>query len=1061
MRCLASSLPALLAVCLTAIPCKRCTASQVNLIDLAGEWRFALDRSTEQLQPQPAGREMPVLNPGDGITQEWFKHNLPDKIELPGILQAQGYGDDISTNTPWVLGLGDAWWKLQPAELRDHFSQPGHVEVPFLSQPPKHYLGAAWYQRDIEIPKDWSSKRVVLFLERVHWKSTVWLDDEEVGSDISLSTPHVFEIGVVGRARHSVRAEDPSAGGGAHGVTRPTALAPGKHRLTIRVDNRLQLPAAGHLVDSHSISDALDAAWNGIVGKIELHATPPVWIEDVQIYPKPDLKTATVRVQIGNETGLRKTLKLSFEAALNKLPTLLRRGEVTSVECSLNVGVSGTNFETEIPLAQPYQAWDEFHPSSQIFHSTLRVDNDTDVWPQRISDFGFRQITARDKDMLINGRPLNLRMTHFGGDFPLTGYPAMDVETWKKIIQVCKDYGLNGMRFHSWCPPEAAFEAADEMGFYLQPECGLWADFGNEPTREFLNAETARILKAYGNHPSFILLSPSNEPRNYSRVTPRWAADWYKKDNRRLYSAGTGWADPSQVNGGAQFATLVAYDRHSLRNTTGWFGRDYRAALENVHIPVLAHEVGQWCAYPDFDVTQEFTGSPRRSAAEAGYLRPGNYDIFKYIAEQQGVLDQDKIFAWASGRFQVECYKEEIEANLRTPGLSGFQLLDLHDYLGQGTALIGVVDAFWRPKSYVTATEFRKFCSPVVPLARLTNRVFTTADKFEVPVEIANFGENPLTNATAKWVVLDTSGRSVASGEFSPQTIPIGKNFALGTISLDLTNLPAPRQYKLIVSAGGDVRSLKSIEAGKSEPPYVGSYKVYENDWNFWLYPAQVSTNTPPDVLVTRCWDEARTRLAAGGKVLYLPDNASLDPAGCPPMKNVPVFWNIQMTVRPPQNPRPRFDAFLGLVCQTNHPALAEFPTDVNCDWQWTRLVNNVRAINLNTAPRELRPIVEAIDDWNRDWRLGVIFECNVGPGRLVVSAINLDGGSDDSELLQLRRSILDYMASDRFRPAVTLTPEQVSALWAVATGASSAPARRFDSDLNDGSIPIPASKTP
>ncbi len=207
---------------------------------LAGEWRFALDRNDA------------------GTNEQWFAKDLPDKIQLPGILQAQGYGDDISTNTPWVLTLGDAWWKIQPASLRDHFSQPGHVEVPFLSQPPKHYLGAAWYQRDIEIPADWQGRHFTLFLERAHWQSTVWVDDKEYPANDSLVAPHITDLGV---------------------------LTPGKHRLTIRVDNRLQLPARGHLVDSHSISDSLGAAWNGIVGKIELRATPPVWIEDVQVFP--------------------------------------------------------------------------------------------------------------------------------------------------------------------------------------------------------------------------------------------------------------------------------------------------------------------------------------------------------------------------------------------------------------------------------------------------------------------------------------------------------------------------------------------------------------------------------------------------------------------------------------------------------------------------------------------------------------------------------------------------------------------------------------------------------
>ncbi len=977
-------------------------SSAAEIIPLAGEWRFALDRADA------------------GVDEKWFTKDLPDKIQLPGILQAQGYGDDITTNTPWVLTLGDAWWKIQPASLREHFSQPGRVDVPFLSQPPKHYLGAAWYQRDIEIPADWSGKHFTFFLERAHWQSTVWVDDKEFPANDSLVAPHITDLGT---------------------------LTPGKHRLSIRVDNRTQLPAAGHLVDSHSISDGLGAAWNGIVGKIELRVTTPVWIEELQVFPHVETKSITVRGKIGNVTGKSGTNELDFIITPFNLSKLPRSAGRTNVPVSWDV--NGGSFETEISLNTNVESWDEFNPTIYrlaVFSKPVFVVKDASqqIDPAGVH-FGLREIAANDKDLLINGSPVNLRLTHDGGCFPLTGYPAMDIVSWKKIIQTCKDYGLNGIRFHSWCPPEAAFEAADELGFYLQPECGLWADFGSPVMKQWLNDETARILAAYGNHPSFILLSPSNEPRNYSRFTPQWAADNYAKDNRRLYSAATGWADPSQVNGGAQFATLVRFGRGELRNASGWFGRDYRTALQDVHIPVLAHEVGQWCAYPDFDVIKKFTG----------YLQPGNYEIFKYIAEQEGVLDQDHAFAWASGRFQVACYKEEIEANLRTPGLAGFQLLDLHDYLGQGTALIGVLDAFWEPKGYVTAAEYHRFAGPTVPLARLAGRTFTSDQTLESDVEIYHFGEKPITNAVPRWKIVNSSGATVANGSWDARDIPIGKNIPLGKISADLSKLAAPAQYKLVVDVGADVRNLKISETEMSEPPHGGSYQSIENDWNFWLYPAQVGTNTPSDVLVTHNWNEAATRLAAGGKVLFMPGATDLDPTKCPPMKNVPVFWNIQMTVRPPANRTAKFDAMLGLLCDTNHPALAEFPTEPNCDWQWTPLVNNVRSVNLSSAPRSLRPIVSAIDDWNRNWRLGVIFECNVGPGRLLVSAINLERGG--AGLQQLRRSLLDYMAGEKFKPTATLTPEEVAGLWAQGANESATePARAFDPDLNDGTISAP-----
>lgn len=953
-------------------------AAAPSPMSLAGTWRFALDRTSEVLDR--AGYSAP-LAPGDGIAQEWYRRVLPDRIQLPGILQAQGYGDTISTNTPWVLTLGDAWWQLQPSSLRERFSRPGSVEVPFLSQPPRHYLGAAWYQRDVMVPESWRGLRAELFLEHPHWETTVWWDDRRFAADQSLVAPHITDLGLI---------------------------APGYHRLTIRVDNRRIIfdPAGnGHQDDAHSVSDALGAAWNGIVGRIELRPSTAVWIADAQVFPDVARKSAHIRITIGNATGQPGSGQLSAGNASGPA----------------SWGREGGTAELDVPLGPNAQVWDEYHPVLQ--HLTLRLQGGG-ADDERALSFGLREIGFRDKQLLLNGRPISLRMTHFGGDFPLTGFPAMDVDSWKRIIAVCKEYGLNGMRFHSWCPPEAAFEAADELGFYLQPECGLWAPFNPGSTYSwFLEEETPRLLRAFGNHPSFILLSPSNEPGgHYQEVTPAWAAEWYAKDDRRLYSAGTGWGDPSQVFGGPQYATIVRFNGASLRGPGGWFGSDYRRAVEPAHIPILAHEVGQWCAYPDFSVIQEFTG----------YLRPGNYDIYQYLAARGGVLAQDRAFAYASGRFQLECYKEEIEANLRTPGLSGFQLLDLHDYLGQGTALIGVVDAFWKPKGYVSAAQFRRFAGPVVPLARLRQRVFTTADTLSAEVELYHFGDQRMEKVRPYWRIVNGRGRTVAQGRLPELDAPIGKNIPLGSVSADLSRLPAPGAYRLVV--------------GFEDRPI-------ENDWNFWLYPARISPDVPPDVLITRSWPQAAARLAAGGKVLFQPGADDLDPSRSPPMKRVPVFWNIEMTVRPPRNPRPRFDAMLGLLCQPRHPALAEFPTDVNCDWQWTPLVDDVRSVNLEGAPASLVPIVSAIDDWNRDWRLGVIFECRVGPGRLLVSAIDLGRPGASPGALQLRRSLLDYMASRRFRPRAALTPEQAAALWRRGPSASPGPARRaYDPDLDDGS---------
>ena len=68
-----------------------------------------------------------------------------------------------------------------------------------------------------------------------------------------------------------------------------------------------------------------------------------------------------------------------------------------------------------------------------------------------------------------------------------------------------KSYGLNHIRFHSWCPPEAAFAAADLEGIMIQAE-GPQANVpaGADPARDaFIEAEFKRMVDTYGNHPSF------------------------------------------------------------------------------------------------------------------------------------------------------------------------------------------------------------------------------------------------------------------------------------------------------------------------------------------------------------------------------------------------------------------------------------------------------------------------------------------------------------------------------------------------------------------------------
>ncbi len=538
------------------------------------------------------------------------------------------------------------------------------------------------------------------------------------------------------------------------------------------------------------------------------------------------------------------------------------------------------------------------------------------------------------------------------------------------------------------------------------------------PMEKMLYEETERMKKAYGNHPSYLFLSPSNEPKGrWKESFDKWIAFYRQADPRRLYDNGTGHTEREvlELDKGTDFLVMQRIGQKMLRGNSAWFGKDYGKSLEGIDIPVASHELGQWVAYPDFSVIKKFTG----------YLRAGNYEIFRASAQKKGLLDRNKDFAFASGKFQLACYKEEIEANLRTPKMYGFQLLDLHDYLGQGTALVGILDAFWEEKNYATAAEFKRFNNETVPLARLYKRAFQADEKFEVATEIAHFGEKPIQNAVAYWKIVDRNGNSVANGNLSEpsavadglirqtqkvsnskvkppattagsdRTIPIGKNIPLGKISVDLSKLPAPNEYKLVVGL-------------KNTP--------FENDWNFWVYPSKDRKPEPQDVFITHSWDEAEAKLNTGAKVLYMPRKADLDWTS-PPLDTIPVFWTRYMN--------PAWGRMLGLWIDKKHAALAQFPTDSFSDWQWTEIVKNARVINLDRLPKTLSPIVQPIDDWNRNYKLGMIFEAKVGRGKLLVSSADLENNLDERIVArQLRKSILDYMSSAKFNPQVPLAPE-------------------------------------
>jgi beta-galactosidase len=379
-------------------------------VSLAGPWRFELDRADA------------------GLAEHWFERTLKATIQLPGALQNEGFGDEVTAETRWTGDVGADRWRTRPEYVE--YRKPGNVKVPFFLQPEKHYVGAAWYQRDFEIPAGWQTQRVVLTFERAHWETRVWLDGRTFGSNDSLCTPHLYDFG--------------------------TGLKPGKHTLTVRADNRV-LVAVGEW--AHSVTDHTQGNWNGLIGHLGLTATSPVWIDDVQVFPHLAAKSATVRVRIGNATGKPGT----------GTPRVSSQVKPVTWDSS-----SGTA-EIDVSLGDRAEPWDEFTPALQQVTVDLSGEQASD---QRVIRFGLREIGTQGRQFVLNGRLTFLRGTLECCIFPLTGFPPTDLESWKRIIRICKAYGLNHIRFHSWCPPEAAFAAADELGFYYQVECGVWAEPG-------------------------------------------------------------------------------------------------------------------------------------------------------------------------------------------------------------------------------------------------------------------------------------------------------------------------------------------------------------------------------------------------------------------------------------------------------------------------------------------------------------------------------------------------------------------------------------------------------
>ncbi|WP_076932178.1 sugar-binding domain-containing protein [Proteiniphilum saccharofermentans] len=826
----------------------------------------------------------------------------------------------------------------------------------FLNLKAKYeYIGPAWYRKEVTIPRDWEDKNILLTLERVIWNSQVWINGKKVeGYNESLSTPHYFELGNY-------------------------LVAGQKNSIAIRIDNRKQHDISVRNL-AHAYTNDTQTIWNGILGRMSLTAKDKISIEELRLTPNVDNKKVNVAVRTSSPISGKIVMAVNDPA-----------GKVLP---DMEVPIEGSEVVFDYLMDDPL-LWDEFNPNIYSVTATLQSDEFIDT---KNEIFGMRKLTNKDALLQINDRRLFLRGTLECAIFPLKGYPPTDKAGWKKVFSTARDYGLNHIRFHSWCPPKAAFEVADEMGFYLQVELPLWVlNVGEDKaTVDFLYDEADRIMKEYGNHPSFCFWSLGNELQGDFGVMDKLLTSIKERDHRHLYMTtsftfeqGHGsWPEPNDdfwvtqwtKNGWVRGQGI--FDSQPVS-----FNNDYSSAVEGLPVPLITHEIGQYSVFPNLKEMDKYTGN----------LMPLNFKAVAEDLEKKERLHLADDYLMASGKLAVILYKEEIERALKTPGFSGFQLLDLHDFPGQGTALVGIIDAFWESKGLITPEEFRRFCSPVVPLARFEKATYLNSETLNVQFETANFSDRILKDIQPLWSLSRTDGTIVAQGELNRQDISVGNGLVLGNISVPLT--PVSEAGKLVLTI-----RFKDTE--------------YRNSWDIWVYPEAIP-EIENDIFYTRNFTEAQKALEQGKKVLLNPAKEEINGLEG---KFVQVFWS---PVHFPNQP-----GTMGILCDPAHPALAHFPTEMHSNWQWWDICKNAKTIELDNLKGNLQPIVRMVDNFYKNRNLGLVFEAKVENGKLLFCSSDLADNLDSRPVArQLYYSLIKYMESSQFSPSEEVSFERIKTI--------------------------------
>lgn len=896
---------------------------------------------------------------GAGIAPDWLTKSCTDSLFLPGTTDM---GKKGTYNTDMTLTTSLS---------REYV-----------------FEGKALYTKQVDIPEEWDGTSVRLVMERTK-PTTIWIDGKEVGANNDISTAQQYDLS--------------------------SYLFPGTHTVAILVDNGKQAVPEKVYGSSHAYSASTQTNWNGIIGDFYLESVPLCGIDDIQLYPDVAKKVVTARVTLRNpDKGAGKGILSFYAEAWNT-----DKQHKTPVQ---TVEVDWTKPEQELELALGDKAllWSEFTPSLYRFSVSLKTDQSVDT---EQATFGLRDFKTKGRQFTMNGKTTFLRGKHDACVFPLIAHTAMDVETWRHYFQVAKQYGINHYRFHSWCPPEACFEAADIEGIYLQPELPIWGNIDIDDTElcDYLLKEGRNLHRAYSNHASFVMFGLGNEMSGEEGLA-MLIQTFKKEDNRHIYSSGSnnylgfkgkqanedyfttcrvGREGDKQFNthARASFSFADAYDGGYLNHTYPNSEMDFSSANVLCDVPIISHETGQFQVYPNYEEIKKYTG----------VLKPRNFEIFKKRLEEAGMINLAYDFMMASGKWSALLYRADIEMNLRTPEWGGFQLLDLQDYPGQGSAYVGILDAFMESKGLIAPEEWRHFCSEVVPLFCTEKFCWTNDEALTGEVEIANYSESDLNSKQLSWTLTDSKQQVLDKGVL-PLQVKQGELAKVGTLKPAIASVRKAEKVTLALSIDGT---------------------PYRNDYSLWIYPAADKEVAPSeDICVTDDLDAHLKYLTEGGKVLWFPSKDKHKDQTVGGLFQTD-YWNYRMFRTICENlDRPVSPGTLGILTDPGHPALADFPTEFHTNWQWFPIIKQSYPMILDRLSDDYRPIVQVIDNVERNHKLGLLFEFKVGNGKLLVCMSDLKAVQDKPEARQFYRSILGYMESSAFAPSYSLSAKDLQDLF-------------------------------